>query len=311
MANEQRTSVLEVLRERLATTSSPGHRSDGFQVALAIEGGGSRSAYSAGMAIAIDELGLTNCFDSVFGTSGGALNAAWLVSGDAQRFLPSWGWPEVAAKKVTDPQRMLRGGPLVDTRVLVHEVYEYVTPMNFAAILASPITCHPVATDARTGEPTDLHPHIRDTLSLQTALRASTCMPLVAGRPVELDGRTFVDGGLSEPVPFHAALSHGATHVLVLRTRRSNQTAEAATLLERIVLAPYFTLFGPGAGRSFAQRHVGYLDDDRRLDGDGAHLLQVRPPVDAPNVSRLSGDLALITRAIEIGRTAMHSVWAS
>ena len=60
-------------------------RGDGKELAasvgytLAIEGGGNRAAYSAGMALALDEAGLTAAFDDVYGTSGGALNAAWLL----------------------------------------------------------------------------------------------------------------------------------------------------------------------------------------------------------------------------------------
>lgn len=55
-------SVLEVLRTRRDSRSVPGERDDGFRVALAVEGGGNRAAYSAGMALGLDEAGLTNSF---------------------------------------------------------------------------------------------------------------------------------------------------------------------------------------------------------------------------------------------------------
>ena len=54
--------VLEALRSR----------PDGARVALVVEGGGMRGAVSAGMVIAIDELGLTGSFDAVYGASAGA-----------------------------------------------------------------------------------------------------------------------------------------------------------------------------------------------------------------------------------------------
>ena len=62
-------AVGELLRRRAG-----GARDDGARLALAIEGGGMRGAVSAGMAIAIDELGLTEAFDAVYGASAGALN---------------------------------------------------------------------------------------------------------------------------------------------------------------------------------------------------------------------------------------------
>lgn len=300
-------SVLEVLTTRRESGSVPGARSDGFRVALAIEGGGNRSAYSAGMALGLDEAGLTGCFDAIYGTSAGALNAAWLLTGEAQRWLPSWAWEEVAAAGVTDARRMLRGGVMIDLRVLVEHVYEQVTPMDFDAILANPISLHPIATDTRTGQATDLAPLIHDRRTLQTALRASACLPLLSGRPVRLGGRSWVDGGLSEAVPFRSALAGGATHVLALRTRREDQRL-VPTRGEGVVLAPYFLAFARGARRSYDVRHHTYADDDRQLSAGIPHLAQLRPPVGSPDVSRLSRDADAIRAAIDIGRQAVHSV---
>ncbi|NYJ01790.1 putative patatin/cPLA2 family phospholipase [Nocardioides thalensis] len=302
-------TVADVLRARREAGSRPGARSDGHRVALAIEGGGNRAAYSAGMCLAIDELGLTDCFDAVYGTSGGALNAAWLLTGEAQRWLPSWASPEVAAAGVTDPRRLLRGGPVVDLEVLVGHVYERLTPMDFEAILANPITLHPIATDARTGESADLAPHLTDRVSVQTALRASACMPLLAGRPVPLGGRTFVDGGLSEAVPWPTAVAQGATHVLVLRTRREGQLP-AGSRLERLALAPYFLRHARGAGRSHRVRHEHYRSTDAARH-ESAHLTQVRPPPGAHDVSRLTKDLASIESAIAIGHAALIDALSS
>lgn len=309
MTDLTQVGLLAALQARREEGSQPGARTDGLRIALAIEGGGNRSAYSAGMALALDEAGLTDAFDDVYGTSGGALNAAWLLSGEAQRWMRSWAWPEVAAAKITDLRRVLRGGPLVDLRRLVHHVYESITPMDFAAILANPIGFHPMATDSRTGEAADLAPYVTDRLSLQTALRASACMPLLAGRPVRVGGRTYVDGGLSEGVPYRTALAQGATHVLVLRTRRSDQSAEPPSRLERIVLAPYFLRHGRAAGAAHVRRHQSYTADDLHLAeasaAEVALLLEVRPPLGAPDVSRLSSDLEGIAAAIELGRATM------
>lgn len=304
-------SLIEALAARRAAGSRPGQRADGLRIALAIEGGGNRAAYSAGMALALDEAGLTDAFDDVYGTSGGALNAAWLLTGEAQRWMRSWAWPEVAAAGITNPRRVLRGGPLIDLGRLVHHVYESITPMDFEAILANPIGFHPMATDARTGQATDLASYVTDRRSLQTALRASSCLPLLAGRPVRMAGRTYVDGGLSEGVPYRSALAHGATHVLVLRTRRSDQYAAPPSRLERALLAPYFLRHGWQAGRAHVDRHRTYAADDLHLAESSvapvATLVEVRPPLGSPDVGRLSSDLESIADAIERGRVTMNA----
>jgi predicted patatin/cPLA2 family phospholipase len=305
-------SVEDLLVSRRDKGSVAGARADEWRVALAIEGGGNRAAYSAGMTLALDELGLTGSFDAVYGTSGGALNAAWLLTGEAQRWLPSWASPDVAAAGVTDPRRLLRGGPLVDLNVLIHGVYEHLTPMDFAAILANPVTMHPLATDARTGEAADLAPYITDRATLQTALRATACLPLLAGRPVRLGGRSWLDGGLAEAVPYRTALGQGATHVLVLRTRREDQT-RSGSAVERALLSPYFAVFGRGAGRSHGAGHVTYREEDERMReleaSDAVALTQVRPPIGAHDVSRLSGDLDGISDAIAVGRAAVRRLF--
>jgi hypothetical protein len=74
-------AVLQVLADRVASRSTPGRRAahDTHHVALAIEGGGLRGAVCSGMAAAIATLGLTDAFDSVWGSSAGAVIGAYLV----------------------------------------------------------------------------------------------------------------------------------------------------------------------------------------------------------------------------------------
>ena len=51
--------VLQLIKERYDSFSTPGNRMDNFTLALAMEGGGMRGCVSAGMAAAIASLGLT------------------------------------------------------------------------------------------------------------------------------------------------------------------------------------------------------------------------------------------------------------
>jgi predicted patatin/cPLA2 family phospholipase len=294
------SDVIAALHERLAVGSRPGQRSDDLRIVLSIEGGGSRSAYSAGMAMAVDELGLLSAFDAVYGTSGGGLNAAWLLSGEGLRWLPSWGWDDVLAERVVHPPRVLRGGTVVDTRHLVERVYSAVTPMNFGAILANPITLHPLAVDADTRQVADLAPFIADPSSLRSALRATTALPLLAGPPVRLGGRQWFDGGLGEKVPFATPLAQGATHLVLLRTVPEAATPRSSRG-EALILDAYFA-----ARRRFRAGPAGF--DAPAVPGTGDTVLQVWSPDGGPEVGRLSRDGAVISRAVELGRAAALEV---
>ena len=294
-------SVLALLHERGKTGSTPGNRTDDASLALAIEGGGSRGAYSSGMAAELDKLGLLAAIDHVYGASAGALNGAWLLAGQAELGTTGWSDPAVM-RTVTNPWRGLRRGPVVDTRHLVHTVYE-AAPMDFAAILANPIGFHPLATSGRTGDVVDLRPTLTDQASLQRALRASTGLPVLSGAPVEIGGDLMLDAGLAEAVPYRSALRDGATHVLVLRTRRADELAKAPSGVENAVVTRYLTRQAPGALTAWRSRHRRQSEDDALLAGHAA-VLEVRPPPGSPAVSRLSRDMALLGEAVAIGRRA-------
>jgi Patatin-like phospholipase len=143
--------VVRVLGARTQAGSLPGERRDGFRVALAIEGGGMRGTISAGMALALDELGLVPAFDAVYGASAGAISGAWLLS----RPQGLRGWTEPAcARAFIRRSGLLRGRRVADVRALIEELYQTTFPMDFAAVLASPVEFHPLATDAATGQST-------------------------------------------------------------------------------------------------------------------------------------------------------------
>jgi predicted patatin/cPLA2 family phospholipase len=205
-----------------------------------------------------------------------------------------------------DPRRALRGGRVVDLEHLVEHVYVHEVPMPFATILASPVTYHPMATDADTGASTDLAPLLSDPADLRRALQASSTLPVLAGPPVALGEQRWVDGGLAEPVAVHTALAQGATHVIVLRTHGAGHVpAEPPSVVDAIVRR-WLRRHAPGVVDAWVHRVERARETEAvlaRLDADG-RLLHVRPPDDAPEVSRTSTDLGLLAEALRIGYEA-------
>jgi len=74
--------VIKLIEKRFKTKSKPGSRAkdDYATLALSIEGGGMRGAVSAGMASAIAVLGLSDSFDSIYGSSAGSVIGAYMIS---------------------------------------------------------------------------------------------------------------------------------------------------------------------------------------------------------------------------------------
>ncbi len=309
-AGPSTSEVLDVLRARRLHDSVPGRRDDPHRVALIIEGGSSRSAYSNGMAVAVEQLGLTDVFDAVYGASAGALGGAWLLCRRAADSVHAWWDPQIMSR-VISPRRALRGGQVVDTHYLVHTVYERIVPMDFETIVASPVGLHPTATDAQTGETVDLHPLIHDAADLQAALCATTRMPILSGPPVTLGGRSFIDAGVSESVPIHTALASGATHVVALRTRRAGDDRRVEKLpqrLEKAVVTRWLRKHAPGAIPAWRNRATRAAAEEQALDAP--NVLQIRPPSDSHPVGRTFRDTEILHQVVELGREAAQSALA-
>jgi predicted acylesterase/phospholipase RssA len=285
-----------------------------------------RGTVSAGMALAVHELGLVPAFDAVYGSSAGAITGAWLLSSTPEG-LRGWADPDYA-RTLIRWSSLLRGRPVVDVRTLVEVVYQTEFPMDFDSVLANQVEYHPLGTDAETSESTDLRPLIADPVELRLALRASASMPFLAGPPIEIRGRRFYDAGVAESIPFRTPLAQGATHVLVLRSRPPYPN-EIATSLQpngpsalngsaflrpppSIRLLTRTTLRNESLALRTAllTRRVRNAADVTRIvamEAEGKALM-IYPPATTALVSRLTTDSRLLSAAFESGREAALGV---
>ncbi|MEW2545920.1 patatin-like phospholipase family protein [Streptomyces sp. NPDC047002] len=300
--------VAEVLARRLRDGGGPGRRSDPYRLALAVEGGTSRGAVATGMLLALDELGAVGAFDAVYGASVGALGAAWLLAGRIAEGARTW-WDPVAMGRVMNPRNLLRGRRFIDLDPLVGEG----SPLTADAlwrVLAHGVAFHPLATDAATGRATDLAPYVRDVPTLRTALRASTAVPLLAGGPVRLAGRRYIDAGMAEPLPYRTALAQGASHVLLLRTRPATDLPAPPPLVQRLLVPWVLRRGAAGTLPAWYAQHARRIAEEADL---AAHprVLSVRPAADAPAVGIMERDPRRLREAVDTGRAALLTLHAA
>jgi predicted patatin/cPLA2 family phospholipase len=288
------------------------NRPPNARLALVVEGGGMRGAVSGGMALGLHELGLGNAFDAAYGSSAGTLNAMWLVSGRVREGIPTWIDPTLVHELI-NPRRLLRGGPVVDITTLVEERYEQLAPGLFEDVLGADTELHPLATVVETAEAVDLRGDIADSRTLRLALRATACLPLLAGPPVELGGRRLIDAGLSAAIPFRKALADGATHVLILRSRRYGERVEPSTGFGAALTGRMLRRMSPALERAFRTRVEREHEDedflDRHRDDPTLEpaILAIHPTPDSPVPSRLERDVELVKDALEAGRQAANA----
>lgn len=298
-------TVRELIERRLAAGSRPGSRDDRYRLALVVEGGANRGTITGGMGLELAERGVLPAVDDLYGASSGAITAAWLASPHPER-LHGWQDPTYT-RMLIRPHNLLRRRPLIDLRTLTDVVYTRLSPMDFAGVLVSPATWHPVATDVESGEAVDLRPMLSEPADVQTALRASCGIPVLSGAPVGLAGRRYVDAGVAEPIPFRTALRQGATHLLVLRSRRADDVPRHSAMAPVLAHAMR-RRYPPAYQQALLTSTARYQQDERDL----AELARtpvvwaLRPGPSAPDVARFATDAAVLVAGFEAGRAAVR-----
>jgi predicted patatin/cPLA2 family phospholipase len=213
--------VARLLWARRRENSRPGARTDGARVGLAIEGGGVRGVVSGGMLVAVEEMGLLDCFDAIYGSSAGALNATYFLTSQTAAAVSLY-YDDMVSRDFIDPRRLLRGRPVVSVEWVLDTVMERTLPVDWRAIVDSPVPLHVVASSI-----TELRwvtlAHWQTAGELKTALAATSRIPFLAGPPVEFRGQRFLDAAVLQAHPYESAVADGCTHVLSLSTRPRGQ----------------------------------------------------------------------------------------
>lgn len=297
----------EVLRA-LVRRRDQGNRDDGHRIAAVVGGGGMRGAYTGGMARALDEAGLSAGLDVVYGSSAGAYVGAALVVGNG-RGAGLIFHEDMACRAFADPRRLGTRRPVVSLDHLIDEIMATSKPMPWERLRDAAVPLRVVATATD-----DLTPHVLDPRTVhewRAALRATATIPYLAGPAVELHGRRWIDGSVTEPLPVPRALADGATHVLALLNRTAAQMLLQDPLAAQARWARTLDRLVPGLGGMAQQGHrlgpvLAVLGDADHPARAGKHVLAVAPAEDA-GVRGLTTDRVRVERAARLGYAAMRA----
>ncbi|MEZ5317564.1 MAG: patatin family protein [Vicinamibacterales bacterium] len=254
--SETLSEIRDLLAARVARGSRAPH-GDGARIALCVEGGAMRGVISAGMVSALEALGLTHVFDAVYGSSAGAINAAYFLAGQARLGTTIYA-EDINNARFIDLRRALAGRPIVDLSFLMDEVVAARKPLDVDAVVrsASPLTV--MATDTASGAAFAFR-HVRSATELRAALRAGATMPVVAGPPFRYNGAAFLDASLSEPIPVTTAEADGCTHILALLTRPGTMRARPSAF-DRWFVAPRLRRTSPALADRYLRRATPYTE---------------------------------------------------
>jgi len=207
-------STIDLLKQRADSGRRGSSPADGRKVGLIVGGGAMRGVISCAALMGLEELGMTNVFDEIYGASAGAVNAAYFLARQA-------GYATTIYYQKINNTRFIRRlwhRKIVDIDDLFNSIIAGERPLRVDDVLASRSRFFITIADACTGEAI-LTEAQSSTTPLLTLLKASAAMPLFYNGLVSVDGRDCFDGGLINPLPVLEAIYSGCTDLLVLLTR--------------------------------------------------------------------------------------------
>jgi predicted patatin/cPLA2 family phospholipase len=292
--------VAALMVERIQAGSQPKARQDPHTLALVIEGGGMRGVVSGGMVTALQAMKLRSVFDLVVGTSAGALAGAYFIADQAPLGTSIYYEDLVHGDFVNYRRFLTRKGPLVSLEFLLDDVMIRRKPLDLELVLNSDVPLTVVTTSTVDYRPAAFS-DFADADFLREALRASSRIPFASGDPVQLNGVGYVDGSVSQSIPWKTALDLGATHVLALRTRPEGQLRGQPHGWERRVLYPIMDRKVPGLGTAHLARperyrkEIDWLNEHTQTPpSEGTQALSVVRPSDSARVRQLEQDPDLL-----------------
>jgi predicted patatin/cPLA2 family phospholipase len=265
------------------------------------------------MGLALVQLGLTDVFDVVYGSSAGAFNGAYFVSRQGAFGITIY-YEDINNERFINLYRPLIGRPVVSLDYIFDVVMTSSKPLDFEAIARSNIPLRVIAANI-TRRQAVVFDDFSSRKDLLWKLRASAAMPYLAGPPVEIDGELYSDASLYEPIPFKSAISASTcskcTHVLALRSRPEGVTRDAPSFIQRKILGGSLRKYGAEIYDDFLNASMRYSDDlavlaDCTKDPNRVpYLYQVTVPMGTPAVSAFERRRDTLVEAAAAGMKAM------
>ena len=180
---------------------------------LILEGGGMRGLYSAGI---LDTFMKNNInVDTVYGVSAGALFGLNYKSHQIGRAL-RYNLKYANNKNYMGLHSLITTGNIMNKEFCFNKLVYELDKLDFETYKKSPVDFYAVVTNLQTGKAEYIK--IDDAEKDIEYFRASGSMPFVS-KPIEIGENFYLDGGISDPVPFRRVLETGAEKIIVVLTR--------------------------------------------------------------------------------------------
>lgn len=263
-----------------------------MKVGLVLEGGAMRGMYTIGVLDVFMENNIL--VDGVIGVSAGALFGVNYCSkqiGRAIRYNKRFNHD----KNYMGIIPYLKERNIFNDEYAFHRVPHELDPFDNETYKNSNIPFYAVVTEVTTGEPEYIL--VEDVFEQMDVIKASGSMP-VFSPPVKLGNKEYLDGGISDSIPYQWMLDQGYDKLIVVLTRDITYRKKPMNSAFKLVLNKY-----PNLVKKLMKRHENYnqaIDHLKELEKQGKVFI-VRPS-EPITIKKLESDPDKLQQVYDLGR---------
>jgi predicted patatin/cPLA2 family phospholipase len=271
-----------------------------IDAALVLEGGALRGMFTAGVLDVLMEDQIE--FAYVNGVSAGSLNGINYISKQNGRSR------DINLNYVNDPRylgvrNMVSNGGIFNFRFLFGELSDELVPFNARTFFASKQRFEVVATDCRTGMAEYFEKGKEPEIMWASA--ASSSMPVISSM-ISLNGKRYLDGGISVPIAYRRAMEEGYKKIVLVLTRQAGYEKPATSKAMKLTYTRYYRKYPKLVERlidvpenyNAMQREIAALEEEGKI-----FVIRPKKPVE---ISRFEKDVERLRRLYNEGWAIMR-----
>ena len=264
-----------------------------MKVGLVLEGGGMRALFTAGVLDALLDIKELD-IDGIVGVSAGALFGVNYVSGQKERAI-RYNIKYARDKRYMGLYSWITTGNAVNEEFAFYEIPFKLDVFNQEKFKQSKIDFYVVMTNVESGKPE--YVLIKDVFKQMEYLRATSALPF-ASKIIEINGKKYLDGGISDSIPIDYCESLGYDKIILVLTRPENTHKEdKLNFLYKLVYRKYPNLverlINMGKDYEIVLKKIKDLENENKI-------FVIRPPK-VLKIGRLEKNEDKIQNVYDIG----------
>ena len=183
------------------------------QIGLILEGGGMRGLYTAGVLDFFLDKNIE--FSSCYGVSAGAAHCCSYLSKQRERAFKA-STEHLSNRNYASVYSLITTGDYFNSDFVYRKLPEELNPYDYEAFSRFEGEFYAVVTDCQSGQAE--YKQIHDMKKDMDVIRASCSLPFLS-KKVMIDGKAYLDGGVSDSIPLRKSMEDGNQKNVVILTR--------------------------------------------------------------------------------------------